>query len=66
MINGRIYGNTALKLTDENYIIETKSNRKYKWRLKEGYKNFYIGFAEFLGLLGTIAAMPYAIALIFR
>jgi hypothetical protein len=69
MINSRISGSNAFKLTDENYKIDynrtnyisSKTRRKHKWRLKESYKDIYSG----IGLAAMIVAVPYLTALIF-
>jgi hypothetical protein len=64
MINSRISGSNAVKLTQENYRMNDynrsnlilhkniiNKNRKHKWRIKESYKNFYIGVTECMCLL---------------
>jgi hypothetical protein len=70
MINSRISGNNALKLTQGNCNVNDynrsnlvlhknriNKNRKHKWRLKESYRNFYVGVAECMGLLVMIVCI---------
>lgn len=73
MINTRIYetsGNNALKLdcniNNNQNINHGSKQRKRKWRLKPGAREFYIGSIEFIALLGTIAAIPFITYLFFN